>query len=119
MSYSITIKRVYEAPEESDGYRILIDRLWPRGIKKESANLTEWLKDIAPSNELRKWFNHEPEKFVEFSKRYREELKQHTEDLKRIAKLVQSQKVTLLFGAKNETQNQAVVVQQVLKEIKV
>lgn len=112
------IKRIYEKPEKSDGYRILVDRLWPRGISKETAEVDEWIKDIAPSTELRKWFAHEPEKFPEFKKRYKEELKAHTEELKKIHLLSKNQTVTLLYSAKDTQYNQAVVLLEVLQKMK-
>lgn len=112
----ISIKRIYEKPDEDDGYRVLIDRIWPRGISKENAKLNEWKKDIAPSNELRKWFNHEPELYPEFNKRYREELSSQGEAISELLKIARSQKLTLLYGAKDESHNQAVVLKEVLEE---
>ena len=112
------IKRVYEKHEKEDGYRILVDRLWPRGISKASAEIDEWIKEIAPSTELRKWFNHEPEKFPEFKKRYKEELKAQTAELKKIHELSQKKKVTLLYSAKDTQFNQAVVLLEVLQKLK-
>ncbi|HNR48371.1 MAG TPA: DUF488 domain-containing protein [Bacteroidia bacterium] len=112
------IKRVYEKPEKEDGYRILVDRLWPRGISKASAEIDEWIKEIAPSTELRKWFNHEPEKFSEFKKRYKEELKTHVAELKKIHEISQKKKITLLYSAKDTQYNQAVVLLEVLQKFK-
>ncbi|MBD1422139.1 DUF488 domain-containing protein [Sphingobacterium chuzhouense] len=112
------IKRIYEAPEPEDGYRMLIDRIWPRGVSKGEANLDEWNKDIAPSTELRKWFGHKPEFFEEFSKRYKVELRNKTEELKRIKAIAKKQNLTLLYAAKNEQINQAVVLEEVLEGIK-
>lgn len=112
------IKRVYEKPERDDGYRILVDRLWPRGISKASAEIDEWIKEIAPSTELRKWFNHEPEKFSEFKKRYKEELKTHVAELKKIHEISQKKKITLLYSAKDTQYNQAVVLLEVLQKFK-
>lgn len=109
------LKRIYEEPSNQDGYRILLDRLWPRGISKEEAKLDEWDKELGPSNELRKWFNHEDDKYEEFKARYKEELKVQTATLVRIKKLAEQQQVCLLFGAKNEKHNQAVVVKEVLE----
>ena len=88
---TIKIKRIYEDPSENDGYRILIDRVWPRGVSKEDAKLDDWKKDIAPSNELRKWFDHDPDKFGEFAKRYRKELEDKKEDLKEVRKKAKDQ----------------------------
>lgn len=115
---NLFLKRIYEAPSKDDGYRILIDRLWPRGISKEEAKLDEWDKEMGPSNELRKWFNHQDELFDEFSKKYKEELKSRKADLERIKGIVKTRKVTLLYGAKNEKCNQAVVVKEVLEGMK-
>ncbi len=117
MKDSIQIKRVYENPDPSDGYRILIDRLWPRGIKKEAALLDEWNKNLAPTASLRKWFDHKEDRFSEFTKRYTEELQSQSNELKRIKKLSGTQKITLLYGAKNTNINQAVVLLNVLKGI--
>ena len=112
---SVHIKRIYEPTSKSDGFRILVDRLWPRGIKKENAHFDLWLKDVAPSNELRKWFNHEPEKWEEFMKKYTAELKDTSafEELKKI--LHQHKQLTLLFSAKDEMHNQAVVLKEILE----
>jgi uncharacterized protein YeaO (DUF488 family) len=107
----ITIKRIYEEPSDSDGYRVLVDRLWPRGVKKEAARLDEWNKDVAPSTELRHWFNHEQDKFTEFRRRYFEELTVSgaAANLKK-----KTGKVTLLYGAKDTEHNQAVVLKEFL-----
>lgn len=112
------IKRVYDKPEKDDGYRILVDRIWPRGISKATAEIDEWLKEIAPSTELRKWFNHEPEKYQEFKKRYKEELKTQNETLKKIHTLAKKKNVTLLYSAKDTQYNQAVVLLEVLQKMK-
>lgn len=114
----VRIKRVYEAPEESDGFRILTDRLWPRGISKVKAELGVWEKTIAPSPELRKWFNHEPEKYEEFKEKYLAELSTN-EETTRFIELVKEKlaegPVTLLFGAKDCEHNQAVVLKEYLQ----
>jgi len=110
----IDLKRIYEEPSEDDGYRVLVDRLWPRGVSKEKAALGEWLKEVGPSDGLRQWFGHKPERFDEFRKRYLVELKTNpaTEQLKRI---VQSHKtVTLLYSAHDPEHNQAVVLRDYL-----
>ena len=117
----IQVKRIYEDAKSEDGIRVLVDRLWPRGVSKEDAKLHEWLKDIGPSTELRKWFNHESAKFEQFKKRYKEELKSGEskasfEKLKQIVKDHKNQQVTLLFGAKNETENQAIVLKEMLDD---
>ncbi|MBW7844291.1 MAG: DUF488 domain-containing protein [Bacteroidia bacterium] len=112
-------KRIYEAPEKSDGYRILVDRLWPRGISKEKVTIDEWNKNIAPSPELRKFFSHKTDLFDTFKKQYIEELKTQKVELTRIKTLTANQNVTLLFGAKDEQHNQAVVLLEVLTKTKI
>lgn len=111
----IRIKRIYEPFDKTDGYRVLIDRLWPRGIKREEANIDIWLKDIAPSTILRKWFNHDPEKWESFRKKYQQELKGQTavKEMKQILK--EHPVVTLLYSAKNENYNQAIALASYLK----
>jgi uncharacterized protein YeaO (DUF488 family) len=112
----IKIKRVYEKPAKEDGWRVLVDRLWPRGMTKEAAHLDEWIKDVAPSDALRKWFGHEPEKWTGFQKRYRSELAKKKElvaELKKMAK--EHGTLTLLYGAKDEEHNEAVVLANILK----
>ena len=110
----IVIKRVYEEASENDGYRILVDRLWPRGISREKVNIDEWDKNIAPSTELRKWFDHKEERFQEFTIRYKEELLKQEEELNRVRKIAATEKVTLLYGAKNTLLNQAIVLKNFL-----
>ncbi len=112
------IKRIYENPEKTDGYRVLVDRLWPRGISKEDAAIKEWNKAVAPSTELRKWFAHEPARFTEFKKLYRQELKNQTGELKRLKAIADQQNLTLLYSAKDPLCNQAVVLLDILKKIK-
>jgi len=111
----IRIARVYQTPGKGDGWRVLVDRLWPRGLKKEAARADEWMKEIAPSDGLRKWFGHQPQRWPEFQKRYRAELARKNELLE---KLQQAEKkhgtVTLLFGAKDQEHNQAVVLRDFL-----
>ncbi|MGC1619211.1 MAG: DUF488 family protein [Candidatus Acidiferrum sp.] len=112
----IKIKRVYERPAKEDGWRVLVDRLWPRGMKKEAAHLDEWMKDVAPSDALRKWFGHEPEKWNDFQKRYRSELAKKKELVAAIKKMEKEHgTLTLLFGAKDEEHNQAVALAHLLK----
>jgi uncharacterized protein YeaO (DUF488 family) len=111
----IKVKRIYDSSHEQDGYRVLVDRVWPRGVSKEKANLDLWLKEIAPSEELRKWFNHDQEKWEEFKKRYREELAGKQELLDQLRGLEnQHKKVTLLYGAKDEEHNQAIILVSLL-----
>ena len=110
----IHIKRIYEAPAKDDGYRLLVDRVWPRGMTKEHAHVDEWNKEIGPTTELRKWFDHEPPKFAEFRKRYTKELRAVPEELERMRALARKQRVTLLYSAKDEEHNQARVLREVL-----
>ena len=111
----LTIKRVYEEPDKDDGIRILIDRLWPRGLSKEKAHVDLWLKEIAPSTELRKWFAHDPAKWTEFKTRYRAELKHNSEQLAVLKQAIAKGPVTLLYGAKDEQRNDAIVLQELLR----
>lgn len=108
----IKIKRVYEQPSRDDGRRILIDRLWPRGIKKEDARIDEWLKEVAPSNELRKWFDHDPDKWGEFKKRFFTELKGRQDMVDGILSSARKGTVTLLFASKEERFNNAVALKE-------
>ena len=108
----IRIKRVYERPDKHDGRRILVDRLWPRGLTKEKANVDLWLKDIAPSTELRKWFGHDPGRWEEFKKRYLAELKGNSEQIRLLKQELEKGVVTLVYGAKDEEHNEAVVIQE-------
>ncbi|MBY0562346.1 DUF488 domain-containing protein [Hyphomicrobium sp.] len=110
----LRLKRAYEPPESSDGVRILVDRLWPRGVSKEKASLDEWEKDIAPSTELRKWFGHDPARWAEFQRRYRAELREQADILKHIRSLAKSHTVTLVYSAHDEEHNDAVVLKDVL-----
>ena len=107
---AIKVKRIYEQPSEDDGFRILVDRLWPRGISKDKANVDLWLKDIAPSTELRKWFDHKEERWDKFKKRYFGELEKKTALLDTIIGKVRKGSVTLLYSAKNDTFNNAVAL---------
>mgnify|MGYP001626371337 FL=1 len=109
----LKIKRVYEPYSKEDGYRILIDRLWPRGLTKEKAHIDLWLKEIAPSDSLRKWFSHDPSKFEEFKKRYTSEIKE--ENINKILEILKKQDVTLLYAAKDQEHNDAVVLYEILK----
>jgi uncharacterized protein YeaO (DUF488 family) len=113
----IRIKRIYEQPSKEDGYRVLVDRLWPRGISKNQAKIDLWLKDVAPSNELRKWFGHDPKKWGDFKKRYGLELKKKTEQILEIRQIEKEKgTVTLVYSAKDEKHNQAVVLSTILQE---
>ena len=110
---TISLKRAYEPPAKTDGMRILIDRLWPRGLTKAKAGIDFWLKELAPSTELRKWFGHDPEKWPEFQKKYRVELKGNPV-LSELRKHCRDGDVTLVYAAKDELHNDAVVLKQVL-----
>ena len=113
---NIKLKRLYQPAARSDGYRILVDRLWPRGLTKVKAGVDEWLREVAPSNALRKWFSHEPERWPEFKRRYLKELGANRKATQKLVDAVKSHsKVTLLFGARDEECNQAVVLGIYLK----
>jgi uncharacterized protein YeaO (DUF488 family) len=107
MAFDLVIKRIYEPPASDDGQRVLVDRIWPRGVSKENAALTLWLKEIAPSDELRKWFGHEPERWAEFQRRYRAELDGNGEVVAKLRAMLRDSKVTLLYGAHDEAHNNA------------
>lgn len=112
-------KRIYQTPVETDGFRVLVDKLWPRGMKKENAKIDLWAKEIAPSDGLRRWFSHTPERYDEFKQRYRQELSENSasQEFKDLcAQELQDHNVTLLYGAKNEKYNHAVVLQEWLAE---
>jgi uncharacterized protein YeaO (DUF488 family) len=112
----IQTKRVYDKPSKEDGYRVLVDRLWPRGLTKEKARVDLWMKEIAPSDELRKWFHHEEQNWGEFEKKYKSELKKNQELLNGLKKLAKERgTVTLLYGSKDEQHNQAVILVQMLQ----
>ncbi|SKC04474.1 Uncharacterized conserved protein YeaO, DUF488 family [Sphingobacterium nematocida] len=113
----IKIKRIYEKPVPEDGYRMLVDRLWPRGVRQSEAALDEWNKDIAPSTALRKWFGHKPELFDEFVSRYTEELNAKKENLFRIKGLGENGLLTLLYAARDERMNPAAVLLQIINDI--
>ncbi len=113
-NFPIKIKRIYDLPSTEDGTRILVDRLWPRGITKEKAAIDYWYKEITPSNDLRKWFSHKEDRFIEFSKLYKEELKSQQRILKQIKLLADKKPVTLIYAAKDPKINHAWVLKEVL-----
>jgi uncharacterized protein YeaO (DUF488 family) len=113
----IKLKRAYEPAAAEDGTRILIDRLWPRGIKKADAAINRWFKEIAPSTELRRWFGHRTERWPEFRRRYVAELRQRPELLDEIRTLARDGPVTLVYGARDETHNDAIVLRELLTEV--
>jgi uncharacterized protein YeaO (DUF488 family) len=111
----IKIKRVYEEANKDDGKRILVDRLWPRGLTKAKADVDVWLKDISPSTELRKWFDHQPGRWQEFKRRYCAELEKNNEQLSALKQLTRASAVTLVYGAKDKQHNAAVVLREFLE----
>ncbi|MBK7252173.1 MAG: DUF488 domain-containing protein [Gammaproteobacteria bacterium] len=111
---NIRLKRAYEPAEESDGTRVLVDRLWPRGVTRARAGIDHWLKDVAPSSELRQWFGHDPGKWPEFRKRYRAELKGNP-TLSELRALARSGSVTLVYAARDQQHNEAQVLKQILE----
>ena len=115
----IRIKRVYREPSSRDGGRILVDRVWPRGISKERARVVEWRKDLAPTTSLRKWFGHDPAKWTEFRRRYRTELTRSgmMEELRKLARRSSKGTMTLVYGAADEEHNQAVVLKELIDEL--
>lgn len=110
---SISVKRVYESPASSDGKRVLVDRIWPRGMTKEKAKIDLWLKEVAPSTDLRKWFGHDPERWSEFRKRYRAELKNNPA-LAELRKMAHQGKLTLVYAARDEERNNALVLRDII-----
>lgn len=110
----IQLKRIYDPPAQSDGYRVLVDRIWPRGVSKDAAAIDLWMKAIAPSTELRKWFNHDPRRWEGFRKRYRAELHERANELDELRAHAAKHRLTLLFGARDSLHNQAVVLKDVL-----
>lgn len=114
MAHHVRLKRAYEPAASADGTRVLIDRLWPRGVKKEKAAIDEWMKEIAPSTELRKWFGHDPERWPEFRRRYRSEIKKHPSEFGRLRELARKGNLTLVYAAHDEAHNDAVVLRDLL-----
>jgi uncharacterized protein YeaO (DUF488 family) len=111
----VRLKRAYEPAEGSDGYRILIDRIWPRGITREEAHLDEWARELAPSSELRRWFGHDPARFEEFRRRYREELAAQEGKLRELRRRAREGRLTLVYGARDSEHNDAVVLAEILR----
>jgi uncharacterized protein YeaO (DUF488 family) len=111
----VSIKRAYESPHPHDGYRVLVDRLWPRGVKKTDACINEWWKEVAPSTELRKWFSHDPAKWALFKQRYTDELEANCEELARLVSRAGHGPITLVYGAKDKQHNQAVVLKEFIE----
>ena len=113
---SIAIKRAYESPGDDDGRRVLVDRLWPRGVAKHDARLTLWLKEVAPSSTLRRWFGHDPARWAEFVRRYRAELERNGEAVARLRGMAAAGKLTLIYGARDPVHNQAAALKGYLDE---
>jgi uncharacterized protein YeaO (DUF488 family) len=111
----VRLKRAYESPARSDGYRVLIDRIWPRGVSKEQAHLDEWARELAPSSELRRWFGHDPARFAEFRRRYLDELKAQKEKLRELRRRAREETLTLVYGARDTEHNDAVVLAELLR----
>jgi uncharacterized protein YeaO (DUF488 family) len=115
VAVDVRIKRAYEPADPGDGYRVLIDRLWPRGVSRERAHLDEWARELAPSTKLRKWFGHDPERFPEFRKRYRDELRDHADELDTLRERATQGPVTLVYAARDEKYNDAVVLAELVR----
>jgi uncharacterized protein YeaO (DUF488 family) len=116
MTIDVRTKRAYDAAKRGDGYRVLIDHVWPRGISRERANLDEWARELAPSDKLRKWFDHVPERFDEFRSRYREELKDKHEEVEDLHHRATKEPVTIVYAARDREHNNAVVLAELLRE---
>jgi uncharacterized protein YeaO (DUF488 family) len=112
---SIDVKRAYDPPARSDGYRVLVDRIWPRGVTKEDLKIDAWLKEVAPSTALRKWFGHDPKKWEEFRRRYARELEPHAAALEQLVERARAGHVTLVFAAKDTEHNNAVALREHLE----
>jgi uncharacterized protein YeaO (DUF488 family) len=110
----LTLKRAYETPSPDDGTRVLVDRLWPRGLSKQKACIDQWLKELAPSTKLRKWFGHDPERWKEFRRRYTAELREHGEALDELRRAARTGRTTLVYAARDELHNEAVVLRDVV-----
>lgn len=115
VSVDVRIKRVYDVAEAGDGYRVLIDHVWPRGVSRERAQLDEWARELAPSDELRRWFNHDPARFGEFRARYRNELSGREEEIERLRARASDAPVTIVYAARDEQHNNAVVLAELLR----
>lgn len=111
---NIKLKRAYDPPNQDDGIRILVDRLWPRGVKKVNAAINHWMKEIAPSTELRRWFGHDPARWAEFQRRYERELKQHQQNVDQLRSLAKRGVITLIYAARDQDHNEAVVLRDFL-----
>lgn len=115
MTRDLQIKRIYDPCDPDDGYRVLIDHVWPRGVSHERAHLDEWARELAPSNDLRRWFDHVPERFPEFRARYRQELAEHASEVKALETRAQRGRVTIVYAAKDREHNNAVVLEELIR----
>lgn len=111
----VRAKRVYEPTDPNDGYRVLVDHVWPRGVSRERAQLDEWARDLAPSDQLRRWFDHDPERFSEFRTRYRDELSRHADEIDRLRARAVKGPVTIVYAARDEQHNNGVVVAELVR----
>jgi uncharacterized protein YeaO (DUF488 family) len=116
MSVDVRVKRIYEPAAAGDGYRVLVDRLWPRGVSRERAHLDQWARELAPSDELRRWFGHDPDRFTEFRSRYLTELNDQGEEVAELRQRARSGPLTLLYAARDEQHNEAVVIAELLRK---
>ncbi len=116
MALDVRAKRIYEQADPEDGYRILIDHVWPRGVSRERARLDEWARELAPSDELRKWFDHDPARFERFRARYRDELAAQAEPLRELRRCAERGPLTILYAARDEEHNNAVVLSELLRD---
>lgn len=115
MAPDVRIKRIYDPPDPDDGYRILIDHVWPRGVSKQRAQLDEWARELAPSDELRRWFDHVPERFEQFRARYAEELAGQADRVAKLSARAESGRVTILYAARDREHNNAVVLAELVR----
>ena len=116
MALDVRSKRIYDSPDDGDGYRVLIDHIWPRGVSKEHARLDEWARDLAPSSELRKWFDHRPARFPEFRARYRDELASRRDHVDELRRKAADGRLTVLYAARDREHNNAMVLTELLRE---
>lgn len=116
MALDVRIKRIYDPADSGDGYRVLIDHVWPRGVSKQRAELDEWARELAPSDELRTWFDHVPERFAEFRRRYRDELGRHAEEIEGLRDRARRGTVTILYAARDREHNNAVVLGELVRD---
>lgn len=116
MGIDVRVKRIYDEAESDDGYRMLTDHIWPRGISRERAKLDEWARELAPSDELRKWFDHVPERFEEFQARYRAELADRPERIDELRAMAKKRSLTIVYAARDEERNNAVVLAELVRD---